>query len=67
MSKELRAMLLNLSAEIEDLRAFQVVASVALSTLPSLSTTNMDMLKQVALEKNREQYNALRKAIEELT
>jgi len=67
VSKELRAMLLNLSAEIEDLRAFQVVASVALSTLPSLSTTNMDMLKQVALEKNREQYNALRKAIEELT
>lgn len=67
MSKELRAMLLNLSAEIEDLRAFQVVASVALSTLPSLSTTNMDMLKQVALEKNREQYDALRKAIEELT
>jgi len=60
-------MLLNLSAEIEDLRAFQVVASVALSTLPSLSTTNRDMLKQVALEKNREQYDALRKAIEELT
>jgi hypothetical protein len=66
MTAQEQAVLLKMLDEIEDLRAHQVVTTVALSALHELSTTNLPKLKETALEKNVESYAALRQTIAEL-
>jgi hypothetical protein len=62
----IKAALLALLTEVEDLRAHQAVTTVVLSALPDLSTTNLAELKDPMLEKCRIAYGDLRKEIEDL-
>jgi len=64
LNEELKSILKALVDEIEDLRAHQVVSSVTLSCLPSLETTKFDELKSIALSKNQESYEKLRREID---
>lgn len=66
MNENLREVLLALLNEIEDIRAHQVVTTVALSVLPDFSQTDFQKLKTDALHKNAESYTALRQTISKL-
>jgi hypothetical protein len=66
VNEDLKAILRDLLDEVEDLRALQVVTTVSLQALPSFAQTDMEKLKNTALDKNRANYEVLRQAIAEL-
>ena len=66
MDDALKATLYRLVDEIEDLRAHQLLSTIVLNNLPELRTTDLHELESQSVEKNRENYEALRQTIAEL-
>ena len=66
MDDALKATLYRLVDEIEDLRAHQLLSTIVLNNLPELKATDLGELEKQSVEKNRENYEALRQTIAEL-
>ena len=67
MDDDAKEILRRMLTEIEDLRAAQVVTFAALGTQQHFSQTDFSELREAAIKMNREAYDPLRKAIDELT
>ena len=67
MNDDIKHLLNSFVDEIEGLRAEVLVATSALKVLPSFSLTEFDSMKDLAIEKNKAAYDALRESIQRLT